>query len=99
MYVSYTKALIWYAFSLIILIIYALVSNSRGSLDYIQQNILISSSILFPLLFWYLLGKLINDSILFEKIAVALFLYINWYYWTYVITNNINNIYGSVNNN
>ena len=98
MYVPYTKSLIWYGCSLLILIIYALISNARGSLTYVQQNMLISSSILFPILFWYLLGKLTNDSILFEKIAVALFLYINWYYWTYVISNNVNSIYGSINN-
>ena len=98
MYVPYGKSLAWYVFSLIILIIYGLYSNIKGSLTFIQQNILISSSILYPILFWYLLGKLTGSSILFEKTAVALFLYINWYYWTYAITNNINTMFGTINN-
>lgn len=98
MYVPYGKSLAWYVFSLILLIIYGLYSNIKGSLTFIQQNILISSSILYPILFWYLLGKLTGSSILFEKTAVALFLYINWYYWTYAITNNINTMFGTINN-
>ena len=98
MYIIYNKSLIWYAFSLIFLIIYSLYSNINGSLTFIQQNILISSSILYPLLFWYLLGKLMGSSILFEHTAVAVFLYINWYYWTYAITNSINSMNGTINN-
>ena len=98
MYVSYRKSLMWYASSLFALFIYALYSNARGSLTYIQQQLLISSSLLYPLMFWYLLGKLTGSSILFEKTAVSLFLYISWYYWTYAITNKINTMYGIINN-
>jgi hypothetical protein len=98
MYVSYKQSLIWYGFSLLLLIIFALYSNAKGSLTYIQQQLMISSSILYPIIFWYLLGKLIGSSLLFEKTAVALFLYINWYYWTYAITNNINTMFDVINN-
>ena len=98
MNISYTKSLIWYIGSLVLLIIFAIYSNVKQSLTFIQQNILISSSILYPILFWYLLGKLTGSSILFEKTAVALFLYINWYYWTYAITNSINTMNGIINN-
>ena len=98
MYASYKSSLIWYGFSLLILIIYGVYSNSKGSLTYIQQQLLISSSILYPVIFWYFLGKLTGSSLLFEKTAVALFLYINWYYWTYAITNTINTMYGVINN-
>ena len=59
---------------------------------------MIVSTLLYPLILWYLLGKLTNNLLLFEKTAVALFLYLNWYYWTYAITNSINTINGSINN-
>ena len=98
MYVSYTGTLIWYGFSLLFLIIYAVYSNSSGSLTYIQQQLMITSSLLYPIIFWYLLGKLTGSSILFEKTAVALFLYINWYYWTYAITNKFNSMHDILNN-
>jgi len=98
MYVSYRKSLTWYGFSLFFLFVYAAYSNAKGSLTYIQQQLLISSSILYPIIFWYLLGKLTGSSILFEKTAVALFMYVNWYYWTYAITNKINTMYGTINN-
>jgi hypothetical protein len=98
MYASYKSSLGWYGFSLLLLIIYGLYSNAKGSLTYIQQQFMISSSILYPVIFWYLLGKLTGSSLLFEKTAVSLFLYVNWYYWTYAITNHINTMYGIINN-
>jgi hypothetical protein len=91
------QQLVYYAMTLLFLVFYSIYAWKRCSLNDYQRMELIVSTILYIVVFGIIGARMLYDPLLQQNISISSMLYVNWYYWTYVTTNQINtNQFGTI---
>ena len=80
----------YYAMTKMFLIIYSLYAKYRKSITDYQRMELIISTALYVIIFGLIAPRILYSPLLQQNIAISSMLYVNWYYWTYVVTNGLN---------